>query len=177
MNNSELQHFYCIGRLGKTFGTDGALRLSLESGIDVDTFLVRDKFVFAAIDGFKVPFQIKSVSQEQSLIRFHRIRSDEQLKELVGKDLFVTQSESDQIRPSGKLLDGFVIVDSSVDEVIGRIMRVEEFPSHPMAFVQQDETADEIMIPLVDEWIQDIDVQQQILTMSLPEGLISLEEE
>lgn len=177
MNNNKLGSFYQIGRLGKTFGVQGELRLHLDQENLLENQLFKDAYVFVGIDGFKVPFQIGAIASDKGLIQFQRIHNEAQLKELVGKDLFIVQDDQSDLKPSGKLLDGFTLINHADDETIGRIISVEEFPAHPMAFVQFDDAEEPIMIPLVDEWMRDIDPSNLLLWMDLPDGLVHAEEE
>ena len=73
---------------------------------------------------------------------------------------------------------GFVVCDVDKGE-IGVVERIEENPAHPLLVVSRNTQADmeeetEVLIPVVDAFIQDIDKEQQKLMVSVPNGLLDL---
>jgi len=165
--------FTSIGRLGKTFGLDGDLRLNVDALYQdvLDEYSRNNNAVFVLIDGFKIPFFIKSINWDKMLIRFERIKNDEQLQELVGADLFIESHDAiESPIPDLDQLIGFNIYNIEDEKVIGRIIRIEDNPAHPIAIVELNDA--EVMVPMVADWIRDIYPEQRQIKMELPDGLI-----
>lgn len=172
--------FLPIGRVKKSFGAEGAVRLSLEDSIlehigDLE-------FLFVEIDGIKVPFQIERLESLRPVqVKFSDLDSPQEAHEITGRSLFVATRDLPDDLDAGletsthepfAMLVGFEIMDTASGRILGKIIRVEEYPGQDMAFIQQDEG--EIMIPLAPELIEDIDIEAQRLSMQLPEGLLQI---
>jgi len=57
---------------------------------------------------------------------------------------------------------------------IGTIISIEEYPQQMMAFIRLAE-GEEIMVPLSPAFIVDIDVEQRIVDMNLPDGMVDVQ--
>ncbi len=170
---NQLKSYFKIGRLGKLFGLEGDVRLHCDE--QYEEILLQHfnehKAIFIGIDGFKIPLFIQHLNLNKALVRIDKIKNQKQLKELVGQDIFIEGDERlDQVASDLEFLAGFFIVDSQTNMQLGEIVSVEIYPAHPMAFISDGN--DEMMIPLVEDWIVEVDVANKLLHMNLPEGLI-----
>lgn len=169
---NQLKEYLPIGKLGKSFGLDGHLRVIMQEGTDDiwSDIIAKKQAIFVGILDFKIPFFIQEYLEEKNLIKFNHIRTEDQFKELANKDVYVVLTE--ELRKSTldpELFDNMTLIDAESQAVMGQIIRIEEFPAHPMAFVS---TADgEVMVPLVEEWIIDMNSETKEVVMLLPEGL------
>ena len=68
---------------------------------------------------------------------------------------------------------GFTVVDVNVGE-LGVVKGIEENPAHPLLVVARKDAEAEVLIPVVEAFIQDIDEEQQRLMVSVPDGLLDL---
>ncbi len=172
--------FLPIGRVKKSFGAEGAVRLSLEESML--EHLNDLEFLFVEIDGIKVPFEIERLESTRPVqVKFSDMDSPQAAHEITGKALFVaTQDLPADIEPGFTtrseepfaLLIDFELMDTVSGRTLGKIIRVEEYPGQDMAFVQQEEG--EIMIPLAPDLIEDIDIEARRILMQLPEGLLQI---
>lgn len=69
-------------------------------------------------------------------------------------------------------LEGFSLIDAQAG-VVGSIVRIEENPAHLLLVVATD-VGTEVLVPLVDEFLQGIDEQAREVRVALPEGLLDL---
>lgn len=164
-----------IGFTKKPFGVKGELKLAVDE--KYWTSLAAAKVVFLEIQGRQVPYFVETVRLESNVyIKFDEVDAKETASKLSSKKLFMRAGEvkEDYIETDqlvyGKC-EGFTIIDQVVGTV-GVILRVEEFPQQEMAMLEYN--GNEIMIPLNDQLIQSIDVEQKELQMTLPEGLLEL---
>jgi 16S rRNA processing protein RimM len=67
---------------------------------------------------------------------------------------------------------GYTIVDET-DTVIGEIVALDDRTDN-FLFVVETKSGDEVIIPVADEFITDIDTETKTLTMDLPTGLVDL---
>lgn len=75
-------------------------------------------------------------------------------------------------------LTGFVVADE-VGQEIGTVLRLEENPAHALLVVKRagaldGNDQDEVLIPLVDEFLVSVDEDSREIRVSLPEGLLDL---
>lgn len=70
-------------------------------------------------------------------------------------------------------LAGFSVVDQALGEV-GTVVRLEENPAHALLVVQRSESGQEVLIPLVEEFLEAVDEQGRAIRVCLPDGLLDL---
>lgn len=162
---------YKIGRLGKTHGVKGEISFQFDDDIfdRVDTdYLVLDT------DGILVPFFMEEYrfrSDHVCLVKFCDIDTQQRAQELTGSDVFFPRAlaeEADEV-PSLAGLIGFAIVDSSNGKTVGSIAAIDDSTQNVL-FELEDGT----LIPANDDLVDQLDMRQRTITMTLPEGLLAL---
>jgi len=112
------------------------------------------------------------------LVKFEDIDSPESTKKLSGGAILlraddVTVNEDPEEDSTLDKLVGFEV--HTQEFLIGEITSIEEYPQQMMAFIRLADADDVIMIPLNPEFIVDIDVQERIVEMDLPEGMVDVQ--
>jgi 16S rRNA processing protein RimM len=164
------EEVYRIGRLGKTHGVKGEVSFQFDDDIfdqvDCD-YLVLD------VDGILVPFFIEEYrfrSDSVALVKFEDIDTQQRAAELTGCDVYFPRAlAAEDESPSLTMLVGFDIVEANGGTTVGRIAAIDDSTANLLF-----ELEDGRLIPANDDLIEDIDMQQQKITMSLPEGLLTL---
>jgi 16S rRNA processing protein RimM len=169
-----MEDYVYIGRMGKTHGTAGELKCFVEDDF-VDDFLDAQA-VFLALQGKKVPFFIDSSRGENTLIiKFEEVDSREDALPLAGCEIFLRQEDisdgAGEDSPDFSFLEGFLIIDQQAGEV-GAIEQILEFPQQIMAVLLYQ--GRELLIPLNDEFIIQMDEPAKRILMDLPDGLLEL---
>ncbi len=162
-----------VGIIRRSHGYKGHGKVSIADPY-VDDFKKQD-FVFIEIDGYKVPFRIEELSEDQDIIiKLAGCDSSEEMNRyqlhalhLLSKDIEVDDTQP--LSQPNKLID-MMIIDQSVG-AIGNIIRVDDYPQQKMAIII-DENEKEILIPLHDSLIDRIALEEKAIYMNLPEGLI-----
>lgn len=166
-----------VGKLGKTFGFNGSLKL------DVDDrqlpVLQAAEFVFIETSGNKIPYFVSEIMDGNPLtIKLEDIDSKETAQTLSGQKIYleslVTSSPKEKkLKEIGHLseLIGFNLQDELTGP-IGEILDIYELPQQWLAAIVYQEK--EILIPLNDQFITAIDETQQLIYTKLPEGLLDL---
>lgn len=165
------EEVYRIGRLGKAHGVKGEVSFQFDDDIfdrvDAD-YLILD------IDGILVPFFMEEYrfrNDTVCLVKFCDIDTQQRAKELTGCDVYFPRAlaEEAEEQPSLSMLVGFNIFDTSNGKTIGRIATIDDSTAN-ILFELEDGT----LIPANDELIEDIDTEQQIIKMNIPEGLLEI---
>ncbi|MEL7122568.1 MAG: ribosome maturation factor RimM [Bacteroidota bacterium] len=165
-----------IGNLKKAYGLEGEIRVYIKDYHLED--LVNTEVVFVEIAGQKVPYFIEDVLEAGGiLVKLEDVDSKEQATQLTNCQLYLRPSDlvPDEEREMLSLhsleqLIGYMIHDD--DQAVGAIEEIIEMPQHFLAQIQYQNR--EVLIPLHDELVVEIDSSQQILRMNLPEGLLEL---
>ncbi len=171
----QIKDFFLIGKTLKSHGTAGQLRLIIEDKFK--GYMQKGTYIFLDLDGSKVPFQISSVQDGAHFVISLKDVDDKQESDtLGGKEFWVeTESVSSRHRMSPRNIKGkwddFTILDSKSGKSFV-ILRTEEFPQQLMAVVNHNDR--ELLIPLHENLIIEIDKSEQIIHMMIPEGLLEL---
>ncbi len=163
---------YKIGVIGKTHGVKGELSVQ----IDDDVFdRVDADYLVLSLDGILVPFFLEEYrfkSDEVALIKFLNIDTQERARELTGTEVFFPRSlaEDGADAPLSKAqIVGFAIVNDDNDKEVGRIAHIDDTTVNTL-FELEDGT----LIPATDDMVVEIDLDNRIIRMNLPEGLLDL---
>ena len=165
------EEVYKIGRIGKAHGVKGEVSFQFDDDIfdrvDAD-YLVLD------IDGILVPFFMEEYrfrSDTVCLVKFKGVDTQQRAQELTGCDVFFPRAlaeEGDEI-PSLASLVGYEIVNAFDDKTIGKIAAIDDSTVN-ILFELENGT----LIPASDELITDIDAEQRMIRMNIPEGLLDI---
>ncbi|MCB0563073.1 MAG: 16S rRNA processing protein RimM [Phaeodactylibacter sp.] len=169
-----MEKYLKIGRTGKSFGTEGALKFKVEEPFLDDFF--EAQVIFIELLGKPVPFFVDHIHNEAPLIvKLEEVDSRKTALELAGKALFLRAedvSETSLEKPLDlSALEGYRIVDQTLG-AIGPIEEVLEFPQQIMAVLQYE--GREVLIPLNSQFILEVNAEDQRIEMDLPEGLLEL---
>jgi len=170
----KIEDCFYIGYITKTKGLKGEVQIYFEhedpSELPLDS-------VFAEINGKLVPFFIstfKLQNNQTGNFYFDDIDTIEKAEALVRKKLYLPNNlkperEDDEFLITD--LKGFIVHDEKSGE-LGEIIEIHEYPQQFIAVVPYK--FKEIMFPLNDDLIVEIDEENGILKVDLPEGLIDL---
>jgi len=166
-----------IGRISKVFGTQGELvldpRLSLPD-------LPSDQILFIALEGIHVPFFMRSLkvrTDGRYQLGLEEVDTPETAQRLIGSDAFMESRVLSAPRPDELLvlqLVGFEAVDDTLGS-LGTIKDILEYPEQDMLVVASDQS--ELLIPLVEAFIIDIDAVARTIHFDLPEGMVASQTE
>lgn len=151
----------------KSYGVDGEVlvNLSLDS-------LDLEKPVFLSFEGMPVPFFVENAAEKgarKSLIKFSGVDTLPYAEELVGRDIYVDPMdyESEDSREESFSLEGYTLYDQNNDRV-GVISRIMDFSGNLCAEIDRSD----LLVPLHDDLLIDIDDQKRSITLRISEGLI-----
>jgi len=163
------------GTISKPYGLRGEVNILLEP--EAGQFIEPDHPLFIDIDGQRVPFfveEVELVSGDQGIVKFEFIDNLDEAKNVAGCSLYF--NENQRFKTTGEAFDLIALVGYlAFDEKVGKLGKVSDFISHEMnpVFII-DYSGRELLVPAVQDFIDQIDAQNQELHLNLPEGLISL---
>ncbi|MXV49832.1 16S rRNA processing protein RimM [Pedobacter sp. HMF7647] len=165
--------FY-LGYITKTKGLKGELQLFFEFGeydeIEFDS-------VFVELNGKLVPYFVntyKLQNNQTGYFFFDDVDTIEKAAALVKKKVYLPNSKKPERHDDEFLitdLKGFIAHDVTHGE-LGEIIEIHEYPQQYVAVVPYKFR--EVMFPLNDDFIVEIDEEEGTVKLDLPEGLLDV---
>lgn len=154
-----------IGRIMKTHGYEGKLKLEIDDDIDIDL----KEPVFLMFQEKPVPFFITEFSGSNPfIVKIDDIDTIDLARELVGRDLYIQSEEIEE----GPDLAGYSLVDIKLG-TIGTVIEIVSNSAQDLIVTHYN--GSERLIPFVDELITEIDHETQMIGLNLPDGLLELD--
>ncbi len=171
-----------VGKINKTHGINGELSVSVfDEG--VADYLAEGACLIVDMDGIFTPFFVQSVrprGAEAILITFDGYADPHEVSAWVGKDVYalreIVGSSSDSTADTedglyaGQLI-GYEAWDEH-DMVIGKIIDIDESTENVLFVIKGDQKT--VYVPVVDEFISEIDTDGSIIRFDLPEGMLQI---
>ena len=163
-----------LGRILKPFSYKGELKIYIED-FYIDQIKELDSFLLK-IQGSYIPFTIKAITKNKSnifRIILDGIDSEDLAKKLADVEIY---TENNMIKKEVlEKKNNYIFIDYVIynnNSIIGKIIDVVEIENQDLFEVVFNEKR--ILIPLVDEFVVNIDNDNKKIIMNLPEGLTDL---
>lgn len=170
----KLEEAFYIGYLTKTKGLKGELQLYFE--YDAPELLDLD-VIYAEISGKLVPYFVSSYKLQQNQtanIYFDDVDHIDKAQPLVKKKVYLPlEKQPDRSEEEFHYIDlkGFIVSDETHGE-LGEILEINEYPQQFVATVSFK--GKEVLFPLNEDMIVEIDEENNTILVDLPEGLLDL---
>lgn len=164
---------YYLGRVTKPFGFKGEMVLFLDVD-SPDDYATLDS-VFVEMKNGLVPYFIKSlrINGNKAVAMFEDLTA-EQAAALAGHDMYLPLDLLPKLTGNQFYfheVKGFRVVDDQYGD-IGVIESIIEYPAQPLFQIMNGTT--EILIPVIDQVIKEVDRDNKTIYISAPNGLINL---
>jgi 16S rRNA processing protein RimM len=163
-----------IGSILKTRGLKGELQLYVDfEGLEKINF----NAVFIDIAGKLVPYFVQSIKypmRNTAYLYVEDVDTIEKASPLAKKDVYLPNKFKPKKKKAEftlKDLLGFTAIDDNEGE-LGEITEINEYPQQLVATVIYEES--EVLFPLNEEIIKGIDVEEKVVYIDLPEGLLDI---
>ena len=144
------QDCYYLGKIVSKFSFKGEILLKL----DVD--------------------EVNSIDFKSIFIEFENIDSEKRANEILKKKAFLPLKDLPNLEGNKFYyheIIGFKVFDKKTGE-IGKVVEINDQTSQTIIIISNGNK--KIMVPLVDEFLIDLNKKSKIITFNLPEGLIDL---
>ena len=158
-----------IAQVLKSNGRNGELLLSFV-GIAPEEIDLEEP-VFIEFDGLPVPFYFESFTPRgntRALVRLTGVHNLTDADELAGAAVY---AEDDLYEDEEEDLTGWTVLDADGKKV-GTVSAHEDIPGNPCIWVETGHG--EVLVPLHEELVLDVDPEKEALRMVIPEGLLNL---
>lgn len=163
---------YQLGEVIKTHGLNGEVTINLD--VDFPEDYIKLESVFLKQDGKLVPFFIShlQINGDKALVKFEDVNSIDEAKALVKTQLFLPLAQLPKLEDGGFYfhdLIGCEVIEGK--KVIGVVKDVYEGANELMVVFSDD---NEILIPLIDEIVVEVNIEAKKVIVTLPDGLLDL---
>ena len=168
-----------IGKFQKTHALQGELNAIVDVQED---YAEDDKPFIVDVDGIYVPFYIESIRPKGStsyLVKLAGVDSQEEAQQFVNKEIYAMRSDLiDYFETDGEAfvdpddIEGYEVVDSRLGD-LGKVKEVNDATANVLLVVDTPD-GDELLVPFVDEFVEEIDQDNKRIVVSLPEGLLEI---
>lgn len=165
---------YYLGKITKKHGFKGNLILHLET--DEPELYQNMESVFIETNGMLVPFFFETIgphSKNKLLVKFEDL-TPEEAEKLVNRSVWLPLDTLPELEDDAFYyheIIGYKVIDSRKGE-IGLIKNVND--SGMQALFEIDFDGKQILIPVVDEWILEVNKDEKFIRIETPDGLIEL---
>lgn len=166
-----------IGTLGKPHGVQGECNARLT--VDLAALFEEEErlFLFFELDALLVPFRLigyREKSSEVSLLRFVGIDSKEAMERYSGVPLLMEKQylEDESLEFTWEHFIGFTVFDRDGSSV-GTISDLDDSTLNTLLSITTPE-GQEILLPVAEDLVVDMDVARRTLTLIIPDGLLQL---
>lgn len=157
--------FEQIGQVLKSNGTDGQVVIGLRGILPEDISETEPVFIY--FDELPVPFFFDNIQQRggtKLLARLTDIRTLEDAEELVGRGVFLPAEDFEE---EGQDFTGWTLISG---DFRASIEGIEDIPGNPCLIVNCEQG--EVLVPLHEDLIINIDESSKVLEMNIPDGLM-----
>ena len=162
--------YYQLGEITKSHGVKGELSLKLDIEIS-EQELKSLESVFVIIDGIPIPFFIENIKKHNNrfVVKFEDYDSIDKTEELIECKVLVEKTKVPEYDSDLKLPDlvGYKLVN--YDNNLGKIVDYTDFNGNLLYTLEND-----LLIPANVDFITDVDVDNSVVYMELPEGIETL---
>ncbi|WLD23073.1 ribosome maturation factor RimM [Flavobacterium dauae] len=166
--------FY-LGKIAKKFSFKGEVLIFLDT--DEPELYTELESVFVDINGHLIPFFIEKTSlHKEKFLRtqFEDMDSEEDADTIVGKDVYLPLSMLPKLE-GNKFYYHEVVGLDAIDQRLGNfgtILRIVDNGVQALFEVQKDDAI--ILVPMIDEFIVEVNRENKSILFNTPEGLIDL---
>ncbi len=176
MKTLDINKLIPLGFINKTHGFLGELSLVINDDVSLNTDQFKSQFLFLQLEGLPVPFFVENIREKTNgiIVKFDTINDETQAKKLVGKKVLAGKMKQDETvnpEPSWNDFLGYKVTDKSYGE-LGPILEIQELPMQFLASCKVN--GKEILFPLHEEIILEIDDKKRLMNIDLPEGLLDI---
>jgi 16S rRNA processing protein RimM len=160
------------GYFSKPHGFKG--HLSFHQLIEADILYEEIDHIMLEVNELLTPFFIENIDSKGKVIfKLEQITNEKEAKKIQSKQVFINKkyvqiNEQD----SEENLIGYQLIDKQFGE-IGAILRLEDLPAHQLWVIKNNNNK-EILLPVENKFIEEINHETKTINYNAPEGLISL---
>jgi len=150
------------GRVGRPHGLDGSFYVAEAR----PALLVVDALVL--VDDRELRISRRAGTDARPIVALESCRDRPAAESLRGKELLVPRADAPELEPDEWWVDdleGCAVRDG--DRELGTVRRVLTLPSCDVLEVGRGDGADDLLVPLIDDAVRDVDLERRVIDVDL----------
>ena len=170
MNKLVSPNYQPIAKISRSFGLSGEVRLKPTSRY-FEKYIKCSELFISHKDSNPIPIEIIGVKGfgEKEVFKIRGVNSIEEAKIIIGLTIFVTVPINDKINQISKDLLNWKVISISKG-YIGKLVDIMWCPANDIYIIKNHNK--EYLIPVVDEFIKEINYKNKEIVISPIDGLI-----
>ena len=168
-------NYYYLGKITRKFSFKGELIIFLDT--DTPSHYYGLKKIFIRVNNSYLPYFISKISKYKNnsvRVKLEDISDESEVMELINYEIFLPIDELPKLKGNKFYYHeviGFKVIDIIQGE-IGEIAYInDQTPQHLFVIISSGK---EILIPINDDFILDLDRINKIVNLKIPEGLLKI---
>lgn len=164
-----MEKSFNIGKIVNTHGVKGEVKIypytdDVNKFVDFDHLYVEDQ---------KIIIDTVRIHKNMALVKFKGYSNMDQVLPLMNKNVFIDRNEVDDGGDGHYIVDliGCEIVDET-GHLIGVLVDVLQNTSQDLYQIKRADNGTDFYLPVVDEFVKDIDLENRTIKVHLIEGLM-----
>ncbi|MDR1876317.1 MAG: ribosome maturation factor RimM [Flavobacteriaceae bacterium] len=168
-----LEDCYYLGTITRTHGLKGHLVVKLDTDKPEDYNNL--ELVFVDFNGIPVPFFIEEcqlLNKDSLRVKFKDNPTD--IQNIIGSDLYLPLNTLPKLEGKQFYYHEVIHFDLTDDKnrIIGKIIEINDAGAQALFSIQLNEK--NIYIPIINDWIVEVNREKRTISMILPEGILDL---
>ena len=166
-----------VGKFQKTHALKGELNIIL----DIDPLYFKEgNPIIIEDEGIYVPYYVESVRPKGNtsyLIKIDGIDTEEEASRFVNKEVSMLRKDASEWIEEGEDeiedLIGYKVINAENDAILGSVSAIDDSTSNVILIVEQEDES-ELYLPFNEDLIEEIDDDNQVIRMKIPDGLLEI---
>ena len=163
-----------VGTVVSKHGYKGDIKINISS-FNLNTFPDLAN-LFIELDGSFIPFsinEIRSFSKNVLIVKLKEINSEEEVDEIIHKNIYVDSTKIESKKDSGFFYDDLINFNVFKDsQKIGTIENINDDLPQPVFEIKYNSRV--VLIPIHEDLIKEIDKENNIIHLDIPDGLLEI---
>lgn len=169
-----MEEYIYVGKIIGTHALKGEVKVISETDFKEERYAQGSR-LYVSINDELIPVTVKShrVHKQFDLLSFDEYESIDEVEKIVKGELFVHESQLSPLEEDEYYyyeLMGCTVITEEGEEV-GIVKRLVNYGASDLLIVQTD-SGKEHMIPFVDEFIREVDIETRTIRIHVIEGLL-----
>ncbi|WP_060872829.1 ribosome maturation factor RimM [Myroides odoratus] len=169
------QDCFYLGKVAKKFSFKGEVLVYLDT--DEPELYENLESVFVDFNGQLVPFFIEAAFLHKNdflRVKFEDCQSEEDADRIIGSELYLPLNLLPPLEGNKFYyheVEGFEVIDTTLGSV-GTLIRIND--SNYQVLFEIDHNGTQILVPMIDQFIEQVDRENKKLILHIPAGLVDL---
>lgn len=162
-----------VGQILTTFGIKGEVKVKISSSNPLERFRVGNTLYILNNNEYqKITIDSFRIHKGMALISFNNIKNINDVLSFIDKKIYVNKDELEKLDNDNYYFDDLIGL-KAIDKgnVVGEVVDILEVPQGAILVIKKSDNK-EAMVPFVNEFVKEVDLENKTINLDLIEGLL-----